>query len=244
MKTARIEVSNNKKTVMKKIFLNILFWGYFFITGIGHSFGQCTSYNPWQPLTSCGPEYHCDCDAYPKNGLVMENSPNINFDFEKMSDYTGGITLGGATIVHIRMSNVNAACADGFPCKWRLVMYVDNFGAPANAKQWDKTATYGTGGGSTPSISLLQVRVYNGCNTPLCEDFQPFTAEDGAAIDIVRSTALNSAGGCSGTNVNGTGSYLTDYNEFTFTVDYRIVPGYDLAPGNYQLMIHFCLVED
>ncbi|HXP53250.1 MAG TPA: hypothetical protein VN922_25120, partial [Bacteroidia bacterium] len=168
-------------------------------------------------------------------------APNVNFEFDKISDYSAGITFSGSTILHIKMDSINRVCADGFPCTWKLVMYVDDFGAVGG--QWDKLTGYGTGAGTTPSIDLLQVRVYNGCSTPICTSFQAFNPVDGSAIDIIDNAVLKAAGSCS-TNVNGVGSYLNHYNEYTFMVDYRIVPHYDLAPGNYQLAVHFCLVED
>jgi len=211
-----------------------------FITGlIVSSHAQCPS--PDVAPYVCGPPAHCDCASWPKNGIIIENSPNIDFQFDKISQYLGGITYSGSTIIHIKMDSTNATCADGSPCKWKLVMFIDNFGTGGN--QWDKTASYGTGVGTKPTIDMVQLRVYNGCNTPICESFQTFNPIDDASIDIVNSAVLIPAGTCS-SNVNGVGSYLNHYNEYTFTVDYKIIPGFDMAPGMYQLSLNFCLVED
>jgi hypothetical protein len=61
-------------------------------------------------------------------------------------------------------------------------------------------------------------------------------------FDIVNDASLIPAGSCA-TNVNSAGSYLTDPNEYTFMVDYRIVPGLNFTSGYYQVVLHFCLVE-
>jgi len=219
--------------------VKVLLTVFFFSACTVYSLAQCPS--PDVAPYTCGPAAHCDCATWPNNGIIIENSPNVNFEFDKINEYSGGITYSGSTIIHIKMDSINRTCADGSPCKWKLVMYIDNFGAGGSG--WDKVGTYGTGAGTAPTIDLLQVRVYNGCNTPMCESFQSFNAVDDASIDIINSAVLIPAGSCR-PNVNGVGSYLNHYNEYTFTVDYRIIPHYNLAPGTYQLSLYYCLVED
>jgi hypothetical protein len=52
----------------------------------------------------------------------------------------------------------------------------------------------------------------------------------------------NSAGACA-TNVNGPGNYLSNYDEYTFDIDYRLAPGLSLKSGIYQLRLKYLLTE-
>lgn len=225
-----------KKTYLNKrlkaSILQILVFAFYLFPLIARA--QCGVYDPILPYV-CGPPSNSNCDPVPTNAMLMETSPNVNFTFDDLTDYNAGITISGATILHLKVNGGNAAC------KWKLVMYIDNGGAPTAATDWQQAASYG-GSGSIPPISLLQVKVYNNCNTPMCESWQNFTTDD-QAIDIIKDVLLVPAGSCT-TNVNGLGSYLTNYNEYTFTIDYRIVPGYTMHPGTYNLTLRFCLVED
>jgi hypothetical protein len=123
-------------------------------------------------------------------------------------------------------------------------MYVDNnpvMGTPVS--EWETVTPYGTAG-AKPTLDMLDIKVYNGCNTPMFSGiYRSFGASNGSYIDIINNIGIISAGSCA-TNVNGAGSYLTNYNEYSFTVDYRIVPGLNYRPGLYRMSIHFCLVED
>jgi hypothetical protein len=209
---------------------------------------QCPSIDPMIPYV-CGPVIHNNCAAYPKDGIVMENSQNINYDFNTYNQYIGGITYSGATILHIKMDSASNTAL----CKWKLVMYIDNGGGATPVTEWENLATYGIVHSPVrPTISLLQVRVYNGCSTPECEQWQTFSVpvtypngQDGIAIDIISSALLIPATSPCGTeNVNGVGSYFNNYNDYTFNIDYRVVPNVTYTPGIYQLTVHFCLVED
>lgn len=217
---------------VKASILQILVFAFYLFPLLASA--QCGIYDPTLPYV-CGPPSNSNCDAYPKNAMLLETSPTVNFTFDNMTAYNAGITYSGSTILHLKVDSGNAAC------KWKLVMYIDNGGAPTAAGDWNKLATYG-GSGTTPAISLLQVRVYNNCNTPMCESWENFTTT-GQAIDIIKDAILVPAGSCT-TNVNGLGSYLNHYNEYTFTIDYKIVPGFSMQPGTYNLTLHFCLVED
>ena len=209
---------------------------------------QCPSVDPMIPY-ACGPVIHNNCASYPKDGIVVENSQNINYEFNNFTQYNSGITYSGGTIIHIKMDSASSPAL----CKWKLVMYIDNGGGLTPATEWETLTTYGAiHPGIKPTISLLQVRVYNGCSTPECQQYQTFTVpvtypqgQDDIAIDIINSALLTPATAPCGTeNVNGVGSYLNHYNDYTFNVDYRIVPGVVYTPGVYQLSLHFCLVED
>ena len=123
-------------------------------------------------------------------------------------------------------------------------MDVDNNGHLPN-NEWDPIAYYGSSGDS-PELNLIQINVYNGCGTPLNSGtYQIFSGNvQYDILEIIPDLAVrNMPGSCDGTNINGPGSYLADYNEYNFTIDYRIIPGYNLRPGAYQIKIDFCLVE-
>lgn len=128
-------------------------------------------------------------------------------------------------------------------CKWALRMYVENnpaSGTPVN--EMETIQSYGSGG-AAPTLDQIAVKVYNGCGTPINSGvYQNFAPVNGAFIDIINDATLNIAGSCV-ENVNGPGSYLTNYSEYTFNIDYRITPGLVFGAGVYQLIIHFCLVE-
>lgn len=184
---------------------------------------------------------NCEDAVTGNSRLIMSTPSNVDFVFDKFSQYTGGIIMSGSTELHVRVDALTAAC------KWSLKMTVDNnVGAtmPA-ATDWYKAITYGLGTvGTTPQLDLIEVKVYNGCNTPIASgSYQNFVAATGSSIDIINDVVMNPAGTCA-LNVNGPGSYLTNYNEYTFNIDYRIVPGFNFAPGLYQLKINFCLVEN
>ena len=54
---------------------------------------------------------------------------------------------------------------------------------------------------------------------------------------------ITPAGSCS-QNVNGPGSYLTNYDEFNFDIDIRINPEFNFNPGIFNLNIRFRLEEN
>jgi len=122
-------------------------------------------------------------------------------------------------------------------------MYIDNGGGLPN-NEWEKLVEYGTSG-NNPELDLIQVKVYNGCNTPLNSGvWQIFSGNvQYDILEIIPDGVRILPGPCDGSQVNGPGSYLTDYNEFNFIIDYRITPGYLHKPGAYQIKIWFCLVE-
>jgi hypothetical protein len=175
--------------------------------------------------------------------FVQSPTPNnVDFVFDNLSKYISGITYYGSTVLKLVISpqNVN--------CKWRLVMSVDNNGAPGN--EWETNVTYGMTG-SKPQVSLIQVRVTNNCGTPEHNGTYQVFANKLTELNIINSIILNPYA-CNGTEVNSAGTYLSNqYGAYSFTIDYRIIPTsdlifkpLDLRPGNYQFQIKFCLVED
>ena len=62
-------------------------------------------------------------------------------------------------------------------------------------------------------------------------------------LDAAGATTVVGAG-CGSGETNSAGTYLgADYNEYSFTIDYRMNPGVTYQPGRYELFIKFCLVE-
>jgi hypothetical protein len=172
--------------------------------------------------------------------FYMSTPGNVDFVFTEMRQYINGITLSGATQLRLKIDENNPG-----NCKWRLMMYVDNNNTlPPN--QWETINTYGNSG-NIPELDLIQVKVYNGCGTPLNSGvYQVFAGNTQYdIIDIIPELPnINPAGTCDPNNpTNGAGSYLTYYNEYNFTIDYRIIPGFRHRPGAYQIKIWFCLKE-
>ncbi len=171
--------------------------------------------------------------------FIMSTPGNVDFEFDDMRKFINGITHSGSTRLRLKVNEIVVGT-----CKWRLMMYIDNNGTLPN-NEWETLTTY-SATGSNPQLTLIQVKVYNGCGTPLANGiFQIFSNNvQYDILDIIPQLAVqNNPAPCDGTPINGPGSYLTDYNEYNFTIDYRILPGYALRSGAYQIKIHFCLVE-
>ena len=174
--------------------------------------------------------------------FIQVPSPNnVDFVFDNLSKYLGGVIYSGSTFLKLKIDQNNASC------QWKLTMYIDNNGAAGN--QWDGTpynplAT----SGSIPLVSLLEVKVYNNCKTsPIDRIYQSFPAIL-SDIDIINAGPgiQNFPLNCNNAQVNTAGSYITNYGEYTFTVDYKIkfdIHTLFLRPGNYNLTLKFCLVE-
>jgi hypothetical protein len=189
-------------------------------------------------FAQCGPPPTNNCAPYPASEMLLGGSDAVYFTFNEFNQYYGGITYGGATTLRLKVDSLNSLC------KWSLKMIVDNNpAATSDPSEWETLYSYGAGT-SAPPINLLSVRVYNGCNTPIMSGvYQNFPGTNQSEITLIDDISLNPAGTC-GPNVNGSGSYISNFNEFTFTIDYRVIPGLTFSPGIYQLSIRFCLVEE
>ncbi|MCB0804979.1 MAG: hypothetical protein KDC05_04220 [Bacteroidales bacterium] len=173
--------------------------------------------------------------------IVSDPGDRADFVFDSFSKYLSGITFHG-------IANVNVKVDDQLPanpnCKWMLLMTVENNPSGGTAAdEWETLATYGTGTTSPPKIDILDVRITNACSTsPVDGVYQNFNLA-GDIIEIIENTGIRiNAGSCT-TNVNGPGSYLTNYDEFHFQIDFRITPGFTYNPGIYQLQVKFELAE-
>jgi hypothetical protein len=196
-------------------------------------------------LPSLGFSQNCVVD--PANNLLPEND-NVDFVFDTFREYQGGIEQYGSTILKVKVDNTV-----GPPlCKWKLYVVLTNNLWPITT-DWNPRATYGSGaGGGNPALDLLQLRVTNTCNTPdplwalnpwTSFGTFPASATSGDILYIINDPVLNNTAPCDGTQVNSAGSYLTDYGEYTFKIDYRINPGFGLIPGFYDLNLTFYIAE-
>jgi hypothetical protein len=173
----------------------------------------------------------------------MPTVSNVDFTFDSFAKYIGGITQNGASIIRVNVSNSVTLDPD---CRWSLSVIVDNnplSGTPAN--EWESLVNYTTSG-NAPQIDMLEIRIRNACNTSLTGGgFVNLLNNHGDFFNIIdfNGGVTIPAGSCI-TNVNGPGSYLSNYNEYNFTIDYRITPGLNLRSGIYQLSIKFLIIEE
>ena len=173
---------------------------------------------------------------------IEPNTPvNANFTFDSFTDYEGGITINNVATIRVKVEHQAIPDLD---CKWFLYMQVNNNpGSGTAAPNWEKLSNYGSTGGSEPSIDILEIKVRNNCQTsPIDGIYQSFTT-NGDVIDIIADLLPLTAAGACAANTNGPGSFLTNYDEYTFTVDIRVAPGYTFNPGIYELDILFHLEE-
>ncbi len=170
------------------------------------------------------------------------NTPiTVNFTYDSFSEYLGGITINNIGRLQIVVEDQAVPDPD---CRWFLTMEVSNNpGAGTPATEWEELASYGTGTGSNPTIDIFEIRVRNACETsPINGVYQTFNS-DGDITDIIANgLARNDAGNCN-LNVNGPGSYLTNFNEYTFSIDVRVRPDFVFDPGVYELSVRFHIEE-
>ncbi|GIV29773.1 MAG: hypothetical protein KatS3mg028_0839 [Bacteroidia bacterium] len=186
------------------------------------------------PLTA-----NCSDAVAGTSRFYLNGKSNIDFTFDEMNEYVRGITYSGATQLRLKVDEINPGL-----CKWKLIMIIENNGYLPN-NEWEPLVYYG-GSGTVPNLNLIEVSVWNGCGTALYNGvFRTFSNNiNNDTLSIIPDLVIrNLPGPCDGTHINGPGSYLTDYNEFSFNIDYRITPGFALRPGSYQIRIRFCLVE-
>ncbi len=178
-------------------------------------------------------------------GLVeIEQNTSVNslLTFDSFSRYTGGFTINGVAKIKVRVEN--KAVIDPL-CSWSLIMTIENnpsAGTPAD--EWEELNLYGTGGGQNPTVDALEIRVRNNCGTSPMDGFYSTFNNHMDILDIIAPMLPVTPSGTCTLNTNGPGSYLTNYDEFNFTIDIRVKPGYDFNPGIFQLNIKFRLEEN
>jgi hypothetical protein len=173
--------------------------------------------------------------------LSVTTSNNVDFSFDTFGKYLAGLTQSAVTKLKVTVSNeINNNPA----CRWNLVLYVENGSAVTANTDWEQLQSQSTSG-SNPKIDMLQVRVRNNCNTPLTgNQFFNVPLISGTPILIISNTGVTIPAGSCVTNVNGPGNPIDNYNEFSFDIDYRIVPTNGIKSGTYQLRLKYLLTED
>jgi len=174
--------------------------------------------------------------------IVPNTSVNAFMVFDDFTKYQGGITM--QTVARIRVTVKDKAVPDPL-CSWSLRMFIDNnSGAGTPPTEWEELTLYGSGLGQNPLISALEIRVRNTCNTsPSDGVFRTFT-DTSDILDIIEQLLpVTPAGSCID-NVNGSGSYLTNYDEYNFDIDVRFKPNFQYNPGIFKLNIRFRLEEN
>ncbi len=205
----------------------ILFFSFFI--SINSLWAQC-------PGLSAGTHTLCDPAL---STISLVHSGNVDFNFTRFNEINGGIVQSGSTQIRIKTKNNPSST-----CQWKLVMYVSNFSGTTSPTDWSNQVSYGSAAvGVIPQLDLLEIRVDNFCHTASNSGiWQRFSALNGASLDIINSAILTPAGTCL-SQVNGAGDFSSNYGEYNFTVDYRIIPGYSKKPGIYSIKIIFCLSE-
>lgn len=182
-------------------------------------------------------QVHCGSVA-----IVPNSSINQLAVFDDFTSYNAGAILNG--VAKIRIVVEDKTVVDPL-CSWNLRMYIENnSGAGTPIDEWEELTLYGNGNAENPKISDLQIRVRNSCSTsPSDNVFRSFT-DTTDILDIIEPLLpVTPAGSCS-QNVNGPGSYLTNFDEFNFDIDIRIRPGFNYNPGIFNLNIRFRLEEN
>jgi hypothetical protein len=216
-----------------------------------------------EKVAICGPVFNPspsnECDLFKSKIVDVENPSaavpqrgnyNIDLVFDSFSKYTGGITVYGGSILKLIIEDNTSS---GGTCFWKLNMTASNGGLVPSG-EWNTITSYGSGSSAPkPQINILNLMIDNACHTAFDPDTgnpdnwrTPFSQHNQtrAIIDPAVNTNLTTGAGCSASEANGIGTYLgLDYNDMTFSVDYRITPGLNLAPGKYSLTITYCLSE-
>ena len=174
--------------------------------------------------------------------IVPNSSVNQIVVFDDFTKYNGGITINSVTRLRIKVED--KTIADPL-CSWNLKMYIENnSGAGTPIDQWEELMLYGNGDSNNPKINVLQFRVRNICSTSQGDNTFRSFQDTNDILDIIFDTmTIIPAGSCT-PNVNGPGSYLTNYDEFNFDIDIRINPGFNFNPGIFNLNIRFRLEEN
>ena len=182
-------------------------------------------------------QVHCGSVSITPNTTV--NSFMIFDDFTR---YQGGIIL--TSVARIRVTVEDKAIPDPL-CSWSLRMFIDNnSGAGTPITEWEEILQYGNGNGQNPLLSALEIRVRNSCATsPSNGVFRSFTNTSDILDIIEQMLPVTPAGSCA-QNVNGPGSYLTNYDEFNFDIDVRFKPDFQYNPGIFKVNIRFRLEEN
>lgn len=211
---------------MKKVFVLVV--GIFLLSGL--TFGQLIDEK----------NVTITMDLQPVLQLHMTTPDQIDFVFDEIKDYYGGIIKYAATILKVSSS-----------VSWDLYAV----GTSQNGNFWDQQVSYSNGGGANSianiPLSALELRQYEPnmydptATGPQTDYSNPFAPAQIAAVGVnsiyYSPTPYTAPGldqkyiqGQAGTGTNEGapgGSYLTatvpagTFSDYYFTIDYRILPG-------------------
>mgnify|MGYP000622134553 CR=1 FL=1 len=185
-------------------------------------------------------QVHCDGIQ-----LILEEQANSDFLVNDFSTYAAGVPR--TTVARLKVI-VEDKSPSLNTCSWSLVMSLDNNGAPIT--EWEELNLYSNGLGQNPITDILEIKITNDCATSDIDgvfvSFPDVTAINIKDIiaPILNAGDINLPGACGTKNVNGPGSYLTNYQEFTFKIEVRIKPGMSYNPGKFGLTLNFRLEEN
>lgn len=172
--------------------------------------------------------------------LNVSTSTNVDFGFDTFGKYLAGLTQNGSTKLKVTVDNT---INNNPNCRWNLVLYVENGSVATANTDWEELYTQ-SNSGNIPTLDVLQVRVRNNCNTPLTgNQFFNVPLISGTPILIISNNGITTPAGSCTTNVNGPGNPTSNYNEFVFDIDYRIVPAGGTKSGTYQVRLKYRLTE-
>lgn len=172
--------------------------------------------------------------------LSVSSNANVDFSFDTFGEYMAGITQNGSTKLKVAVSN---SLNNNPSCRWNLVILVENASATTAPTEWEQLQSNSTSG-TAPQIDMLQLRIRNNCNTSLTgNQFFNVPITTGTPIIVISNNGITTPAGSCTTNVNGPGNSITNYNEYSFDIDYRIVPTNGVRSGVFQLKVKYLLTE-
>lgn len=173
--------------------------------------------------------------------LSVSSNANVDFSFDTFGEYMAGITQNGSTKLKVAVSN---SLNNNPSCRWNLVILVENASATTAPTEWEQLQSNSTSG-TAPQIDMLQLRIRNNCNTSLTgNQFFNVPTTTGTPIIVISNNGITTPAGSCTTNVNGPGNSITNYNEYSFDIDYRIVPTNGVRSGVFQLKVKYLLTEN
>jgi hypothetical protein len=173
--------------------------------------------------------------------LTITTTSNVDFSFDTFGKYQAGLTQNGSTRVKVAVSN---SVNNNPDCRWNLIVFVENASASTASTDWEQLQSQSSSG-TNPRIEMLQLRIRNNCNTSLTgNQFFNAPVAGGTPIIVISNNGITTPAGSCNQNVNGPGDAQANYNEFTFDIDYRVVPVPGVKSGTYQLKVKYLLIED
>ena len=159
----------------------------------------------------------------------LKESPDVEFVFNTVQKYQTGVVVPNAISLRIIADGVN----------WDL--YV---GAETDSPgYWNELTAY-SDYGAEPTTDILELRFRNTANTSQQFGWFPVSDINTPVFIIGSENPGDPSVNCPGQGTNTPGSYLTEPQCYLFNVDMRVVPGFDLKPGLYNLLIKYVIVED